>query len=60
MNTNTQNQIIDRYGDKAVQEAETRLCDKCYRRHYCRLIPICSDGSDCLYFGEDEASPRPR
>lgn len=45
--------IHKKYPDK-LKEAKTRLCSKCTRSYpyYCPLLPINSDGSDCIYFEE--------
>ena len=45
--------IHEKYEDK-LKEAKNRLCSKCVRGypHYCHLLPINSDGSDCIYFEE--------
>jgi hypothetical protein len=42
--------IVARYGDVAVSDAEQRLCVVCRRLGDCGLLPLCMDGSDCPYF----------
>jgi len=43
--------------DKAIEEAEQRLCEHC-KLHlgvcWYGFIPICSDGSDCPYFRRND------
>jgi hypothetical protein len=47
--TDTQNEILDEFGEEAVEKARKRLCAKCSLL-VCSLLPLCLDGSDCPYF----------
>jgi hypothetical protein len=47
--TATQDEILDEFGEEAVEKARKRLCAKCSWLA-CSLLPLCLDGSDCPYF----------
>ena len=49
-----QEEIRQKFGEEALQEARVRLCSKCYRGS-CAFLPIVTDGKDCPYFEERQA-----
>lgn len=46
-------EIKARFGEKAIAEAQLRLCRNCTVLS-CFLFPICTDGKDCPYFKSKE------
>lgn len=44
-----QQEIIEKFGEEAIQEARKRLCSKC-KEDSCFLYPITTKGEDCPYF----------
>ena len=48
-----QRRIKKTLGEEFVEAARRRLCSRCTKREDCRLLPVCSDGSDCLYFNKE-------
>lgn len=41
--------ILRKYGLKKVEAKQRELCDRCSRKPRCPLLPLNSDGSDCVY-----------
>jgi len=44
-----QGKIYERFGEKAILEAQKRLCAKC-QVSKCFLLPLTTKGEDCPYF----------
>lgn len=45
-----QARILNKYHSHFIDKKRKVFCINCVREHYCFLLPICEDGSDCPYF----------
>ena len=44
-----QQEIVEQFGEEAIQKAIKRLCSKC-AQGFCFLCPLTTEGEDCPYF----------